>query len=213
MGGKPILPQGEEIPSCKDCGSRQTFFFYLNLSAIQNLDGKAISVFACTACSTPENLIPELAKGPLKGAAISSAYLQRYQTNFCARIFDVCEGVSVDSYEESILFKEIVLDTGGNLRVGNVLFGKIGGVPTWLLGNETPGLCDQRYKFKFLFQIFDGYRFETKFSAPRQMSLGLSGTPELCQDPYYEIFIGDAIYAFGVELKDDVLVYFLPQVQ
>jgi hypothetical protein len=212
LGGKPVLPPGIDIPLCKCCGARQTFFFHLKLASIQKFSTKALSVFACTACSTPENLIPEMPPAPLKGAAISSEYLTRYQTNFRALVFEAGEGVVVDSYEETILYREIELDAEGILRVDYERIGKMGGAPVWLIGNETPGLCDGKYKFQFLFQIYEGCEFKTKLSAPRQIGLGLSGEPEPSGDPYYEIFIGDAFYAFGVNVNNESLMYFIPQV-
>lgn len=212
IGGKPLLPPGLSIPICKVCNSKQIFFFHLNLSQIETFEGKAISVFSCTTCCTPENLIPSLPLGPLKGAAISSLYLTSYQVNFSALIFNVDEGIEMEAYSESILYKEIKMDAVGNLTVGNKSFGKIGGSPVWLLGDEIPGLCDGKYKFEFLFQLHAKYRFETSNLAPRQLKLGLSGEPEHREHPYYDIFIGNVFYAFGVHVKDSGLVYFIPQV-
>lgn len=212
LGGKPLLPPATEVPLCKDCGSRQTFFFHFKLASLESLSSKAISIFACTSCCTPENLIPQMVAGPLKGASISSEYLSRYQTNFRAVVFEASEGVEVPPYEETLLFQAIEQDAEGNLRIGNERIGRLGGAPAWLQGNETPGLCDGKHAFQFLFQIFSGCKFKTKPTAPRQMKLGLSGHAEPSGHPYYQLFIGDAFYAFGVDVKGECLVYFIPQV-
>lgn len=64
----------------------------------------------------------------------------------------------------------------------------------------------------FLLQILEGFKFEKLEEAPPQIELGLTGSLELSDNEYYELFIGNAIYLFGTMDINDPQIYIITQV-
>jgi hypothetical protein len=142
----------------------------------------------------------------LRGAAVDASFLVAYQRNFRLLVFSTSSAVICWHYVERIKFLRIELGTDGKSSVGHV-----GGKPSWLLDDETPSMVAGQSAI-FLLQLYERLQFQTEGGAPRQMTLGLDGSPELSSSPSYELFIGNAIYFFGPKVPAADQVYVLTQI-
>jgi len=208
IGGKPVLPRHRAIPQCALCGAEQTFFFQVAFPADHVWAGLSLAVFSCTSCADENHLIPEMLPGMLAGADIPMNFLNSYQRNFHFVVFETSQGQLADQYQERVRFHPIRLE----LADSNRKIGQIGGVPTWILEDESPASYDAQTPMHFLLQVDGGVEFETVQGAPPQMEIGLTGNPEPSPYNFYQLFIGNTIYLFGTESRTRALVYAITQV-
>lgn len=209
LGGVPRLPVDKEIPRCNLCSAEQTFFFQVALPHDQKWPSTTVAAFACTSCVDEDFLIPEMLMGRLRGIDIPTNFLIDYQRNFRFLVFDTAHAALRSSYAEKIGFRRIKIEASDDPAVPR---SKIGGIPNWLLEDETPGSYAGRVPMFFLMQLQAGFRFETVEGAPRQIELGLDGKPRPSSRPHYELFNGNAIYFFGTYDSDIRLIYAVTQI-
>ena len=207
VGGKPKLPASMPIPQCSLCGADQTFFFQVAFPADHAWTERSLAVFACTSCADRNHLIPEMLPGALSGANIPATFLSMYQRNFRFEVFSTSAGRTAGDYEERIKFRGIRLERGNGPSIGQV-----GGMPIWVLEDESPRTYDSTTRMSFLLQVSSGIEFETVQGAPPQMEVGLTGDPEPSPYDFYELFIGNTIYLFGTDSPTVHVVYALTQV-
>lgn len=209
IGGKPVLPRNQAIPPCALCGADQTFFFQVAFPDDHVWEGLSLAVFSCTSCADENHLIPEMLSGTLTGADIPKGFLINYQRNFHFAVFETSQGELSAQYQERVRFRPIRLErTDSNCRIGQV-----GGVPTWVLEDESPATYDAQVPMHFLLQLDAGLEFETVQEAPPQMEVGLAGGVEPSPYDFYQLFIGNAIYLFGTSSRTPALVYAITQVE
>ena len=208
IGGKPKLPAGSAVPKCGLCGAEQTFYFQIAFPYDHIWAGLTLAVFACTNCADGDFLIPEMLPGILPGANIPQEYLLRYQRNFRFEVFQTTEGQIVKDYNERIRFRRICL---GRCNGSNI--GQVGGMPTWILDDESPDVYNSTTRMCFLLQVGRGAKFEIIENSPPQRELGLSGDPEPSPFDFYQLFLGNEIYFFGTDSSALHLVYALTQVK
>lgn len=206
MGGRPKLAAGVEVPRCTLCGGSQTFFLQIAFPPDQAWAGHSIAVFACTTCAVENRLIPEMVSGRLAGADVSGAFLAAYQRNFRFLVFKTEAANLVAGYSERVRFRPVRLQPGAASSSGQV-----GGSPHWLLEDETPGSLASSSPV-FLLQLSSNVEYETVTGAPRQMEIGLDGTPEQSPDVFYRLFIGNTTYLFGPSKPTQDGVYAVTQV-
>jgi hypothetical protein len=209
IGGIPKLPKGESLPCCKLCGAEESFFFQVAIPKGNFWEGLSLAVFACTSCADENQLIPQMLPGPLSGADIPEGFLESYQINFRFFVFETASAVPYEKYQERVTFKLFRLEKAGDPDVDE---NKIGGNPNWLLEDESPKSYGGKTPMFFLLQLLQGFRFEITKSAPRQIELGLDGSPKPSPLSYYQLFNGNKIFLFGTEDRTKPLVYAITQV-
>lgn len=155
IGGKPRLPAGRNIPTCRLCGAIQTFFFQIAMPEAACWAGSTIAVFHCTKCVDENHLIPHMVDSGRIGANIPDGFLEEYQRNFSFEVFPTSSGKVVDQYKESIRFSEIRLVEGNALGS----FGKIGGAPDWLLEDERPATYGKTIPMDFILQVIPDFHY------------------------------------------------------
>jgi hypothetical protein len=207
IGGKPRLPTGKHVPRCLLCNSSLTFFFQFALTRGGLWEGYTLAVYQCTKCAHEDHLIPEMVESAFAGTDIQESFFTRYQSNFAFIVYPTNEGEIVSSYEESIVFSEIVTVEGES--VGS--FGKVGGLPTWILDDESPATYMRSVQMKFLLQVVPNFQFKMTNNAEPQIELDLMGDAAPSPLDYYQLFIGNALYFFGTECGDKK-VYAITQV-
>jgi hypothetical protein len=209
IGGKPLMPRGTNVPKCNLCEAKQTFFLQLSFPDGHSWSGLTIAIFSCTSCADANRLIPKMLNTTLLGADIPEGFLEQYQENFHFLVFETVSGIINQSYAEKIKYKPLHLRAvADSLADGN----KIGGVPKWILEDESPRSYANRYEMFFLLQLKEDMKFDILDSASPQMMIGLQGNPELSSDRYYQLFIGNKIFMFGVCDPLNPLVYALTQI-
>jgi hypothetical protein len=148
--------------------------------------------------------------GPLPGANIPEGFLLSYQTNFRILVFEKALGAPRTAYQKRVIFKPLALHKTADMAVDD---NKIGGTPTWLLGDESPKTYAGRLPMFFLLQLQAELQFEIDKHAPRQVELGLDRSPEPSPFNYYELFISNKIFLFGTQDRTEALVYAITQVE
>jgi hypothetical protein len=148
--------------------------------------------------------------GPLPGANIPEGFLLSYQTNFRILVFEKALGAPRTTYQNRVIFKPLSLRKIADTAVDD---NKIGGTPAWLLEDESPKSYAGRLPMFFLLQLQAGFQFEIDKHAPRQVELGLDGSPEPSPFNYYQLFIGNKIFLFGTRDRAEALVYAITQVE
>jgi hypothetical protein len=206
VGGKPKLPAGVQIPECALCGETQTFFIQLAFPSDHEWAEHSVAVFACTSCADENYLIPEMLPESLPGAQVSAAFLATYQKNFRVLVIETQSGRLSDEYDERVRFHPVRIVPGAQSSLGHV-----GGDPSWLLTDETPGSLAASPPV-FLVQLNPSVQFETVVGAPHQREIGLDGTPESSPDSFYRLFVGNATYVFGAQRPSQDAVYVVTQV-
>ena len=210
IGGKPTLPEDWEIPLCKLCGREQTFFFQVAFPEGYEWAGSSLAVFACTSCASEDYAIPELLD-VLQEAVIPDGFLETYQTNFRFFVFGTLSARIRNDYIEKIQFKRWLLEPAHADRdPGN----KMGGLPYWLLEDESPLNYRSTVSMAFLLQIVPDFKFDIVENAPPQMAVdffGPQGSYKPSQKRFYELFIGDALFLFGTSGSSEHLVYAVVQ--
>jgi hypothetical protein len=208
IGGRPRLPPNGPIPSCGLCKAEQTFFFQVAFPEDHEWAGLSLATFACTSCADENHLIPPMLKGRRRKAIdIPEGFLESYQVNFRFRVFETAKSVP-QGYDERVAFHRWLLQPAQAAGAGT----KLGGTPDWLQDDEAPATYAGRTPMVFLMQIERGFEFPLVPGAPPQMELALDGTPEPAERPYYQLFIGNAIYLFGTQDRSQPLVYAITQV-
>jgi hypothetical protein len=208
VGGRPALPPDATLPHCGLCGAPQTFFFQVAFPAPHSWAGRSLAVFACTRCADDASLIPPMLEGALAGADIPEAFLDVVPANHRFLVFETARGRVRADYVPLVAFRSVSLRSSAPDAVAN----KVGGRPTWLLGDEAPATYARRVAMTFLLQLLPGTRFDVEPGAPAQMTVGLDGRPTPTGEPYYELFIGNAVYLFGTATGAPPRVYALTQV-
>jgi hypothetical protein len=204
VGGKPKLPPGTQIPVCGLCESEQSFMFQVSLP--DGLwAGLSLATFACTSCAQESRLIPAI----VKGAVIPEGFLEDYQVNFRFLVFETSSGVLHTNFRERVRFKRIHVEATRNPDLHE---NKIGGNPTWLLDDEAPTSYGGKTSMFFLLQLLQGFQFEIIQNAPPQIELSLDGSPQASPLPYYQLFLGNALFLFGTEDVKRPLVYAITQI-
>ena len=137
-------------------------------------------------------------------------FLKEYQENFRFLVFETVLGKITHNYSEKIKYKPLHLRLVDDPYASGSK--KIGGVPNWLLEDETPRNYAGKYDLCFLLQLESGTQFDILESAPPQMELGLKGNPEPSPNRSYQMFNGNQIFWFGVQDRKNPLVYVLTQI-
>jgi len=207
VGGFPNLPKEEPIPSCKLCSSTLSFFFQVAFPAGHVWHGKSLAVFACTSCVDEGSLIPEMLDQKLLGADIPDGFLERYQTNFRFVVFASETGTLRNEYQPRVAFRRLNL---APLKASSKAVSKIGGRPVWMLDDESPATYAGRHRVEFLLQIGEKAEFPTVKGAPPQIELDLTRKPTPSPRSFYQLFLGNQIYFFGVNGLP--LVYVVTQI-
>lgn len=205
VGGRPKLPKEAGIPRCSLCASDQSFFFQVAFPSDHGWAGLSLAVFACTSCADESYLIPEMLPGPLPGADIPAGFLSNYQRNFRFEVFETHRAEIVAGYRERVRFQRIRLGGGGPS------IGQVGGLPSWVLEDESPGTYASS-PMVFLLQLRSHVEFGLIQGAPPQMEIGLLGDPEPAPFDFYKLFIGNTLYLFGTEGLARSEVYAVTQV-
>lgn len=211
IGGEVTLPDSVANMRCVFCKALMPLFFKMELSHTRAFQNHSLLVFACVACVHEDKLIPQMLKGPLKGVEVSSDFLRSYQTNFRCLILPKNELAMGTKINPAVKLVTLEPKGDGKVYCGKRLFGQVGGKPKWVLGDESPGLCDGERAFEFVLQLSPHWMFETLTEAPRQMELNLTRKPVLRDTPGYDLFIGNTVYFFAVPGEND-LVYVITQV-
>jgi hypothetical protein len=154
------------------------------------------------------HVIPRMLEGELFGADIPAGFLDEYQVNFRAIVCPAEGAVArLDYGRERVRYKKL---RAIPVKATEACESRLGGLPAWLLGDETPRSYAGRGEMSFLMQFAAQQRFEISPEAPPQIELGLDGKPRPSRDPWYELFLGNQLYAFGTP-KEDPKVYLLTQ--
>lgn len=211
IGGHLRLPAESPMPVCGLCQSNQTFFFQVAFPSEHSWMGLSLAVFACTECADEDLLIPTFLHGQLAGADIPDGFLNVYQRNFRFLVFETATAIPRTDYVEKIKFQRWRMEpTPDTSAAGN----KIGGEPNWVLNDEAPATYRSDTPMVFLLQTEEDFRFATVPGASPQMQIDFSGPRgalEPSPDPFYELFIGNALYLFGTVGATERLVYAIVQ--
>ncbi|MEZ6141914.1 MAG: hypothetical protein R3B84_15185 [Zavarzinella sp.] len=207
IGGKPFLPTGTNLPTCKLCGQREAFMFQVAFPPQANWGGRTISCFACMRCADESFLIPEMLEEHWQGCDIPNGFLQSYQRNFTFLVFPTNDAKIVENYEEQVAFVALELQSG----LANGGFGKIGGTPNWVLDDETPATYSSKIPMIFILELSPGIQFPKVQGALPQTELDIFGSPSTSPLDYYQLFLGNATFLFGTS-SGDPLVYAITQV-
>lgn len=209
IGGKPLLPKHMDIPKCKLCDAEQTFFFQVAFPNGHAWSGLTISTFLCTSCADTDHIIPKMLDGPLNNTDIPQKFLDKYQENFGFLVFETNLGEMRLNYSEKVRYRAIYLrpvddpSTDGN---------KLGGVPNWILEDESPGSYMAKFNMCFLLQLEVGMQFDVLNHVLPQMEIGLRGNIEPSPNRYYQLFNGNKVFLFGVCDQNCPLVYAITQI-
>ncbi|APC40325.1 hypothetical protein [Clostridium estertheticum] len=172
IGGYPRIPISATIPKCKLCNKEQTFMFQVAFPENHVWYGLSMAIFACTSCAKEGYFIPEMLNVHLKGANIPLGFLDKYQKNFKSMIFETSEARVQTDYCEKVKFKKWDLIKATNNKINK---NKIGGIPKWVLDDETPSTYNYENSMFFIMQIFEEFEFEKSPKAPPQIELSLTG--------------------------------------
>lgn len=207
IGGKPVLPPEVVIPSCKLCGALQTFMFQIAFPAPSTWSGKNLAVFFCLECADEEHLIPEMLRNHGRGCDIPKNFLNDYQRNFSFLVFSGEKAGVLKNYDERVAFSSLEFVD----KPSSADFGKIGGSPSWLLGDETPASYGLSTPMVFLMELSPGLAFSKVHGARPQIELDIFGNPAPSPLDFYQLFLGNAVYLFGTATGES-LVYAITQV-
>lgn len=207
IGGKPSVPAGTKLPDCKLCGQAQTFMFQVAFPSGTDWVGKTLSCFACMKCVDERFLIPEMLDNHSRGCDIPDGFLTTYDKNFAFLVFSTSDAIMIEDYEEEVAF--FALETVSESTHGD--FGKIGGIPDWVLEDESPATYASTTPMVFLLELMPCIQFIKVEGARPQMELDIFGNPSPSPLGYYQLFLGNTTYLFGT-MGNDSLVYAITQV-
>jgi hypothetical protein len=209
VGGYPRIPTENPLPECRLCGSPQTFFFQIGFPPGHAWADLSLAVFYCTSCADKQHRIPEMLAGPLHQADIPDGFLERYQTNFRFLVFPTGTGVVRQEYTPRVTFYPITLEHSPDPAVQAH---KVGGVPSWVLEDESPRSYGSDRSMFFLLQLLQELTFDTVSGAPAQMGIGLDGKPRPSRHPEYKLFLANNVYFFGTRDTSVPAVYAVTQI-
>lgn len=152
-------------------------------------------------------MIPQMTEGPLFAAAVPLKLLTEYQRNFRFLVFETAAARLLDAYEERIEYQRLSL--GHRNETEGI--GHVGGLPIWVMEDETPSSLGEETEIHFLLQINEDFTFPILESARRQIKINLAGNAEPSSNPFYRLFLANALYLFGARKPSDCLIYALPQ--
>lgn len=206
IGGYPKLPIDMEFPTCSLCSEQQSFMLQIAFPDRHEWSGLSLAIFSCTSCADENHLIPEMLQSPLLDADIPKQFIEDYQKNFKFIVFNTNQGVLRKEYIQKVIYKPLSL-LSSNTTDSN----QIGGIPSWILEDESPKKYNNSSEMFFLMQIEQDYEFEIYENAPHQIELDLSGNPSPSENLFYQLFNGNFIYFFGVKNPSIPLVYVITQ--
>lgn len=201
IGGKPKLPPGTDIPKCELCGKELTFMFQTAFPQGHMWAGKSMAVFYCVESWHDAYCIPEL---PQQRADISEEFLRTYQRNFRVIVFDTPLGKTAGAYREKVAFQALrpVPETRTKREWDFVM----GGRPIWIMGiPERPNSIAGIEKPALLLQVKEGFRFPVLPAAPKQANPFAPGGRSLF--PWYDLFVSNRVYFWGVQQNGTERVY------
>lgn len=145
--------------------------------------------------------IPEL---PQQRADISEEFLRTYQRNFRVIVFDTPLGKTAGAYREKVAFQALrpVPETRTKREWDFVM----GGRPIWIMGiPERPNSIAGIEKPALLLQVKEGFRFPVLPAAPKQANPFAPGGRSLF--PWYDLFVSNRVYFWGVQQNGTERVY------
>jgi hypothetical protein len=207
IGGKPSLPPRVKVPVCGLCGQDQTFMFQVAFPSGAEWNGRTLSCFSCTRCADRRFLIPVMLEDQRRGFNIPAQFLKSYGINFTFLVFPTDKAVIAHDYTEQVSFSALQMKRGS--KPGD--FGKIGGVPDWILEDESPATYNSKIPMLFLLELKPSLLFPMAEGALPQVKLNLFGHPAPSRLDHYKLFLGNAIYFFGTS-RGKPIVYAVTQV-
>lgn len=193
IGGKPMLPDGVQIPKHPKTKSQMTFFFQILMPDTHEWAGQLISIFCVTDDYDPENIIPEMIEYNRSNYDVRSDCQQFNQNYFKVIVSDFKSCKVKDEYKEIIEYKPLIFRSEADNA-----FSFIGGTPNWIIEDESPTTLDGK-KIDFLFQTSTDLYFSKLSCAPKQKIEDFEKSSGI-RDSYiddYSLFAGNAIYFFG----------------
>jgi hypothetical protein len=206
IGGFPNLPPDLELPICKRCGARMTFFFQIAFPQKHPWAGRIMAVFACTSSPDRDHIDPPIAPDRRH---LPDHFLDEYEQSFALMNFESQPTVMRREYIPVLKFERLELKP---LRSLTAQVTRVGGKPNWRIGNDFPGQY-MGSRFDFLMQIWgSGLEFEfTKLDdAPPQAQVPWFGDPYRL-DGKYALLGGPPLYFFGTTDLESPRVYVLNQ--
>jgi hypothetical protein len=205
IGGVPMLPPAEAVPTCDHCNAVMTFFLQFE---IDMATPSILSLFACTSCANEGSLIPPLPPGSLRGAAVTERFLREAQPNWRALVLPIDGLVPTRSYGPRLECRKIAPAAERKGAIAVV------GSPVWLVEDEAPASCvldgGTTRRMVFLGQVLSDVRFPRLAAAPYQIGYSALRQSEIeLNKDHYSLFLGNAVYIYGVE--GTRLVYALVQ--
>lgn len=201
IGGRPVLPADIELPCCGNCGAVLSFFFQVAFPKDHYWSGRSLAVFECTLCDPPAAKLPALLPKEIDGREIPLGFFSSYQSNFRFLVFPTRLGEVRTDYPVRVVYCKLLLrravNPGGQ---GN----KVGGLPYWLVSDQSPATYAEKTKMVFLMQIRNRYEFHIPADASPQK---VFENPKLPNDPCYYLFFGNQSYYFGTISDSDPMVY------
>lgn len=201
IGGWPVLPEETEVPVCRKCGAILTFFFQVAFPKNHYWRGLSLAVFECTFCDPPATMLPTLLPQEIDGRDIPLSFFPSYQSNFRFLAFPTRLGRMRAKYPVRVAYCKLLLRQAVNPgNQGN----KVGGLPYWLVSDQSPATYAGKTKMVFLMQIRHRHEFHITPEAPPQK---VFENPKLPNDPYYHLFFSNQSYFFGTVSPSEPMVY------
>ena len=203
IGGKPKLPPDIDIPKCELCGNELTFMFQVAFPQGHVWAGKSLAVFYCVESWHDRYCIPELPQR-IVDADISEEFLRNYERNFHVIVFDTPIGKMVDTYQEKIAFQ--ILKTIPEKQTKQEWDFVMGGRPIWIMGiSEKQNTIAGNEKPALLLQIKEDFHIPILPTAPKQANPFAPGGLSLF--PWYDLFVSNRIYFWGVQSNGTERIY------
>lgn len=115
-----------------------------------------------------------------------------------------------ESEIQSVLIPRFIYEVDD--KMDSFAFGKMGPLPTWKADDETPP-AGPKGPPRFLFQISEGFMFETRATAPRQKVIDYFSDDMVSfrNEPKYQLFAGNEIYFFAYQIGEHHLPFIVVQ--
>lgn len=203
IGGKPKLPPNVDIPKCVLCGRELTFMFQVAFPQDHPWAGKSMAVFYCIEAWHDKYCIPELPQ-PIANADIPEEFLRNYERNFRVLVFDTPLGKIVDAYQEKVAFQALQAVPEKQTKKDWELV--ISGRPIWIMGmSEKPKTIAGIGNPILLLQVKEEFHFPVLSTAPKQANPFAPGGKSLF--PWYDLFVSNRIYFWGVQSNGTERIY------
>ena len=182
MGGNPILPKGQELPRCRNCGEKQLLFFQFDIEdrlALPFESGSHLVVMMCPKC----NDIPSF--NYLAGGTLPPAFWNSESPHAFAALWP--PGTALAEVETHPYLKpfELTFVLSGPSDPAKSL--RVGGDPRWLQ-DPLAFVCACGAPMRFLCQLSENLPFPTQAGAPPQ--------PNSFSKSDYCLCLGNEIYVF-----------------